>query len=155
TNALAQTLGLLLLWMLLRLVRAPAPSSIACFGVASAAALLTHVGALALAAAMLGCVIAFGWRRLTPKARGALATGALVVGALAVVIYFSAAIGPLLGQPRRGGLDLGSLLVKSWAAWHARIGYVSSGALLGYLPVTLAVALPGLGLLLRRPSHPS
>ncbi len=98
TNAQAQTLGLLLLWALLRLLRAPTTATAALFGVAAAAALLTHVGALVLAAALLGLLVLVSWRRLTPPARAALFSTLLVVGLLAPAIYFSAALGPLLGR---------------------------------------------------------
>jgi toxin CptA len=154
TNALAQTLGLLLLWALLRLIRRPAPGEAALFGAALSAALLTHVGALALTAAMLGLSVALGWRRLTRKSRVALFGSLLVVGVLAATIYFSAAIGPLLGQ-RGPGLDLGRSFAKAWAARDLRAGLIADGPLIGFLPTTLALVLPGLALLLgQRARHP-
>jgi toxin CptA len=154
TNALAQTLGLLLLWTLLRLIRRPASGEATLFGAALAAALLTHVGALALAAAMLGLCVALGWRRLPPQSRAALFGSLLVVGALAATFYFSAAIGSLLG--RRGpGIDLGQSFAKAWAARELRANLIASGPLLGFLPVTLALAPMGLALLLgARARHP-
>jgi toxin CptA len=154
TNALAQTLGLLLLWALLRLIRRPTPSVAALFGVALAAALLTHVGALALAVAMLALCVALGWRRLPPRSRAALVGSLLAVGALAATIYISAAIGPLLGQ-RSTGLDLGRSFAKAWAARELRASLIAGGPLLGFLPTTLALTAPGLALLLgARARHP-
>jgi toxin CptA len=192
TNALAQTLGLLLLWALLRLIRQPASQSqsekqpkshakrrlpsgrrqenkitgcgfasvaalrepfqttsqkAALFGVALAAALLTHVGALALTAAMIGLCVTLGWRRVPPQSRAALIGGLLAVGALAALLYFSAAIGPLLGR-RAPGLDLGQSFAKAWAARDLRASLIASGPLLGFLPITLALAPAGLVLLL-------
>jgi toxin CptA len=153
TNALAQTLGLLLLWALLRMIRRPALATIACFSVAGAAALLTHVGALTLAAALLGLCVVFGWRRLSPESRAALFGCLVVVGVLALAIYFSAAIGPLLGRSGPG-LDLGRSFSKAWAARELRGGFIVRGALLGYLPPTLALAAPGLALLIGARRHP-
>jgi toxin CptA len=154
TNAIAQTLGLLLLWALLLLVRRPSPATTALFGLAGGAALLTHVGALALAAALLGLCAVFGWRRLSPQSRAALFGGLLVVGLLATAIYFSAAVGPLLGQ-RGQGLDLGRSFGKAWAARELRGGFIVRGPLLGFLPTTLAVTAPGLALLVGAPRrHP-
>jgi toxin CptA len=153
TNALAQTLGLLLLWVLLRLIRRPRIATAVLFGAALAAAMLTHVGALALAAAMLGLSVALGWRRLPPKSRAALFGSLLVVGALATAIYFSAAIGPLLGQGGPG-LDLGRSFAKAWAARDLRAGLIAGGPLLGFLPTLLALALPGLVLLGAHARHP-
>jgi toxin CptA len=154
TNALAQTLGLLLLWALLRLIRRPALGEAALFGAALAAALLTHVGALALTAAMLGLCVALGWPRLSPKSRATLFGSLLVVGALAAAFYFSAAIGPLLGR-RGAGLDLGQSFAKAWAARELRATLIASGPLLGFLPIALALAPTGLALLLgARAPHP-
>ena len=154
TNALAQTLGLLLLWALLRLLRRPALGEAALFSAALAAALLTHVGALALAAAMLGLCVVLGWHRLPSQSRAALFASLLAVGALALVFYLSVAIGPLLGQ-RGAGLDLGRSFAKAWAARDLRSALIASGPLLGFLPTTLALTPLGLALLLgARIQHP-
>jgi toxin CptA len=154
TNAQAQTLWLLLLWALLWLLRAPAPATAALFGVAVAAALLTHVGALVLAAALLGLLVVLGWPRLTPPARAALFGTLLVAGLLSAAIYFSAAVGPLLDW-RGPGLDLGRSFAKAWAARELRASLIASGPLLGFLPPILALVLPGLTLLLEAPRrHP-
>jgi len=155
TNAIAQTLWLLLLWALLWLIRRPSFGATALFGVASAVALLTHVGALTLAGAMLGLSAVFGWRRLSSEGRAALFGGLLVVALLATAIYFSAAMLPLLGQRDSNGLDLSRSFAKSWAARDLKVGLVSRGLLIGFLPPTLALAPAGLALLLgARPRHP-
>jgi toxin CptA len=154
TNALAQTLGLLLLWMLLRLVRHSSRATAVLLGAAGAAALLTHIGALALMAALLGVCVAIGWRRLSAESRATLFGVLLVVGILATAIYFSAAIGPLLGQ-RGTRLDVGASFAKAWAARELRGSFIIRGPLLGFLPPTLALAVPGLGLLIGAPRrHP-
>jgi toxin CptA len=154
TNAQAQTLGLLLLWALLRLLRAPTLTTAALFGVAAAAALLTHVGALVLAAALLGLLVIFSWRRQTPPARVALFGTLLVVGLLAMTVYFSAALGPLLGQ-RGPGLDLGRSFEKAWNARELRATLIALGPLRGFLAPTLALVPLGLALLLGAPyRHP-
>jgi toxin CptA len=154
TNDLAQTLALLLLLALLWLIRRPSPAAAALFGAAGAAALLTHVGALVLAAALLGLCVVFGWRRLAPQSRAALFGALLAVGLLATAIYFTAAIGPLLGQGGEG-LDLGKSFAKAWAARELRGGFIVRGPLLGFLPPTLALAAPGLALLIGAPRrHP-
>jgi toxin CptA len=154
TNAQAQTLGLLLLWALLRLLSTPSPATAALFGVAAAAALLAHVGALVLAAALLGLLVLLSWRRLAPQARATLFGALVVVGVLAAAIYFSAALGPLLG--RRGpGLDMGRSFEKAWAARELRATQIARGPLLGYLAPTQALAPAGLALLLgARARHP-
>jgi toxin CptA len=155
TNAIAQTLWLLLLWALLLVVRRPSRGAAAIFAVASAVALLTHVGALALAAAMLGLTVALGWRRLPAQSRAALFAGLLAVALLATAIYFSAALGPVVGQRNPDSLDLGRAFAKSWAARELKIGFISRGLLLGFLPPTLALAPVGLALLLgARGRHP-
>jgi toxin CptA len=118
-----------------------------------AAALLTHVGALALTATMLVLCVVLGWRRLPPKSRAALFGGLLIVGALATVLYVSAAIGPLLGR-RAPGLDLGQSFAKAWAARELRADLIASGPLLGFLPLTVALAPAGLALLSARARHP-
>ena len=154
TNALAQALGLLLLWALLRLIRRPTAGAAALFGAALAAALLTHVGALALALALLGLCVVLAWRRLSLRSRAALFGSLLLVGALGALFYFSAAIGPLLGR-RGAGLDLSQSFAKAWAARDLRASLIAAGPLLGFLPVTLALAPPGLALLFgARARHP-
>jgi toxin CptA len=154
TNDLAQTLALLLLLALLWLIRQPSPAAVALFGAAGAAALLTHVGALVLAAALLGLCVVFGWRHLGPQSRAALFGALLAVGLLATAIYFTAAIGPLIGRGGEG-LDLGKSFAKAWAARQLRGGFIVRGPLLGFLPPTLALAAPGLALLIGAPRrHP-
>lgn len=155
TNALAQSAGLLVVWLLLRLVRRPTRARQAAFAAACAAGLLMHVGALVLIAALLGACALLGWRRLQPESRRtALAIGALALSA-AVLLYFSAVLPATLGQPGRAGRSLGELLAQNWAVRDQKLTLIWLGLLRGFLPLPLALAPLGFIHLLKfPPRHP-
>ena len=147
TNALAQTVGLALLWLLLRLLRRPdRPTLALCIAVATAA-LLTHVGALVLEVALLGLFLLLAWRDL-PRGRRALllvvAGAALLFGA---ALYFSLA-GERVLAGQGGGRTLAETLRHSWEQRWARLSLMSRGLTLGFLPPLLVLAPLGLARLL-------
>lgn len=152
TNAQAQTLALLLLWAMLRLLRAPSLTTSALFGVAASAALLTHVGALVLVAGLLGLMVLLSWRQLGPAAWKALFGTLLVVGFLAVTLYLSVAVAPLLGRGG-SGLDLETAFNKAWNARALRAILIALGPIRGFLVPLLALFPLGLWLMWRDPHH--
>ncbi|NOK57375.1 MAG: hypothetical protein GFH27_549309n110 [Chloroflexi bacterium AL-W] len=156
TNALAQTLWLLLLWLLLRLVRKPDRTTLASFVVVSAVTLMTHVGALVLLIAIIGFCVVFGWRAMPPDGRRALVLGLVLALLVVVPIYFTAAAGPILAQPRDGaGFDLNASLAKGWADRELRMSLISRGFMIAFLAPVLALAPFGIGkLLTARERHP-
>jgi len=128
TNALAQVAGLLLFWLLLRLVRNPdagpehfddaAPEPVegqsklcrrggpgrplagrqAAFAAACAAGFLMHIGALVLIVALIGTCIVLGWWQLGRAERNAAIGMSLLALACTVLFYFSAVAPASLGQ---------------------------------------------------------
>jgi toxin CptA len=155
-NAIAQSLWLLLLWLLLRLTRDPTPRGVVLATVAAALCLTTHVGALVLLVATLGLVAALAWRALPRRAWGALLLAGGLALALMVPVYFAAAAAPLGGEERSpASLDLAASFAKGVARLGERVGLVGRALTLGWLPPVIALAPLGLGLLwAARERHP-
>jgi toxin CptA len=155
-NAIAQSLWLLLLWLLLRLTRAPTPRGVMLATVAAALCLATHVGALVLLVATMTLVVLLGWRVLPRRNWGAL----VLVGGLAVFVtvplYFTAAAAPLASETRSpASLDLATSFANGLARGEERVGLVWRALMLGWLPPVLALAPLGFGLLwTTRERHP-
>ena len=156
TNAMAQSLWLLLLCVLLRLIRRPTRTAVAVFAILTAVCLLMHVGALVLALAMLGLWLVLGWRRLPKAAWSALVAGLLLALLFVVPLYFAAVAGPVLAQGSDPAApSLGAALSQGWAERAVRLDLVSRGLELGFLPLTLALAPLGLArLCFARRRHP-
>lgn len=156
TNAIAQALWLLLLWLLLRLSRAPTRRGLALAAAVGALGLLTHVGALVLVVATVGVFAALGWRAL-PRAGWAALLGAAALALLfAVPVYFSAAAAPLGGEARSpASLDIAASFARGLAQREVRVGLVWRALNLGWLPPVLALApLGGALLWAARERHP-
>jgi toxin CptA len=148
TNDLAQTVGLALLWLLLRLVRRPDRPALALCAAVAAAALLTHVGALVLEVALLGLFLLLSWRDLPRGRRAALllvAGAALLFGA---ALYFSLAGERVLAGQGGPGRTLAETLARSWDQRWARLTLMGRGLTLGFLPPLLVLAPLGLARLL-------
>lgn len=157
TNAMAQSLWLLLLWTLLRLIRRPSPAVAVIFVVLAAACLLTHVGALVLTLATLGLWLLLGWNRLPARGRNAMFGGTLLALLVVTPLYFAVVAGPVLARGSGAGAPaLGAALAEGWAERSVRLGLVSRAVQLGLLPPIAALAPLGLALLfLARTRHPS
>ncbi|MEN9938166.1 MAG: hypothetical protein RLZZ387_4745 [Chloroflexota bacterium] len=155
-NAIAQSLWLLLLWLLLRLTRAPTRRDLILTTVAGALCLLTHVGALVLLVATVGLLALFGWRSLGRRGWGALVTAAATALLFTVPIYFAAAAAPLGGEERGpGSMDLAASFARGLAQREVRVGLVGRALTLGWLPPVLGLMPIGLALLWRaRERHP-
>ncbi|HWQ13515.1 MAG TPA: hypothetical protein VNL77_11980 [Roseiflexaceae bacterium] len=155
-NAIAQSLWLLLLWLLLRLTRAPTPRGLALTAVVGAICLMTHVGALVLLVATVGLLAALGWRALPGRSWRALLFAALLALLFAVPMYFAAAAAPLVGQERSPAtLDLAASLARGIARREERLGLVARALALGWLPPVAGLAPLGFVLLGRAPRrHP-
>lgn len=158
TNAIAQSLWLLLLWSLLRLIRYPRPVELAIFAVLSAVCILTHIGALALTMALLGLCLLLGWRRIAPPSRNA-ALGGLALALLFVLpIYVAIVAGPVIGQFQSADaptVNLSATLAKNWLERDIKLNLVGRGLLVGFLSPLLWLAPLGLArLLIGRAGHP-
>ncbi len=163
TNALAQSAGLLLLWLLLRLVRnpdagrgRPTYDRQAAFAVACAAGFLIHVGALVLIVALLGACIVLGWWQLGRAERNAAIGMSVLALACAVLFYFSA-VAPawLSSSASASGLNLGDLLATSWAIRDQKVSLLWFGLIRGFLPISSALAPLGFVRMLKiQPRHP-
>jgi toxin CptA len=155
TNTIAQATWLLLLWLLLRLARRPDRITLAAFVVCCAVSLLMHAGALVLIVAILGLLLAFGWRQLTPGRNTALLGIALAL-LITVPIYFTAAAGPILERPpdEDNRIDISQSLAKGWNDRELRLNLVGRGMQLGLLPPLLALAPVALASLLLARSRP-
>ncbi len=152
TNALAQPLWLVLVWLLLRLVRRPTNANKAFFAVAVVVSVLVHVGALTLIAATLGIAIAISWLGLAQPSRFALlaslGTAAVVVAAL----YFSAVAPTVLAQRVDPSVaSLGDPGASNQTPFVFRWPLFWRGLTLGFTPFGLALAPFGLAMLLRGP----
>ena len=158
TNAIAQSLWLLLLWSLLRLIRYPRPVELAIFTVLSAVCILTHIGALVLTMALLGLCLLLGWGRIAPPSRKA-ALGGLALALLFVLpIYVAAVAGPVIGQFQSAGaptVNLSATLARNWLGRDTMLNLVGRGWLIGFLSPLLWLAPLGLARLLTgRVGHP-
>jgi toxin CptA len=147
TNAMAQSLWLLLLWSLLRLIRYPTAAGLAIFAVLSAVCILTHIGALTLTLALLGLCLLLGWRHMSRPSRNAALIGLGLALLFVTPVYFAAVAGPVLGQFQSSDAptsNLGATLAKNWVQRDVKLGLVSRGLLLGFLPPLLWLAPLGL-----------
>ena len=152
TNDIAQSLWLALLWLVLRLARAPSRRDAALALAVGALTLTTHVGALVLVAATLGLLLLWGARSLPHRAWLTLlgvAAGAL---ALTLPVYFAAAAAPLAGQ--RGGIELAASFARGLGQQSVRFAFVAQAYLLGFTPAVVALGLLGLWPIVARPQHP-
>ncbi|MFQ3630012.1 hypothetical protein [Roseiflexus sp.] len=155
-NAIAQTWWVLLLWLLLRLTRAPDRSLLALFAIVALLCFTTHVGALVTLVAFLGMIIVSGWRVLPRNGWRAMVAGLLVAGLFAVPMYFIAAAAPLANAPRSPTtLDPIASFAEGLVVWSERVDLVQHALTLGFLPPILALAAAGLPLLFTaRKRHP-
>lgn len=175
-NLLAQTLWLLLLWLVLRMLRAPSARAAALVGAVAAAGMMTHIGATLLATATLVFLLALlALRRLDSGSRsagqrapatdhgpqplapgsqttdGGLRTTALVLAvtmAGLVLLYFSAAAAPLLASADEG-------IVGSRATPVERLGVLTIAAPRAFTPLLLILLPLGIVLLLAERRHRS
>lgn len=147
-NAIAQTLWLLVLWLLLRLARGPTRADLAAFTAALILALTIHIGALVLLVAMLGLLGVFGGWRLARSSLVTIMGGVVLAVVLTVPIYFSAAAAPLFAQERSpASLDLAASLGRGLSMLGLRLSLIGQAWTLGYLPPVLGAACAGLLLL--------
>ncbi len=155
-NAIAQTWWVLLLWLLLRLTRAPDRSLLALFAIVAILCFTTHVGALVTLAAFLGLIIVSGWRVLPRNGWRAMVAGLLAAGLFAVSMYFIAAAVPLANAPRSPTtLDPIASFSEGLVVWSERVDLVQRALTLGFLPPIVALAAAGLPLLFTaRERHP-
>ncbi|GAB4209989.1 MAG: hypothetical protein OHK0022_42090 [Roseiflexaceae bacterium] len=150
TNTLAQTVGVALFWLLLRLLRQPDRTTLVLCAAVAAAALLTHVGALVLEVGLLGLFLALSWRGLPHDRRALLGLLAGLVILAVGLLYFSLAAAPVLAsQGSGGGRTLAETLRHSWNELGPRLWLMQRGAMLGFLPPLLLIAPLGLAQLLR------
>ena len=157
TNAIAQSLWLLLLWSLLRMTRSPTPASVALFAALGAVGLLIHVGALILVGAFLGLCLIFGWPRLRAGRRAAMLGGLALALLFALPVYFAAVAGSALGQLRAGQASSVSLSPPPLVSWQdgvLKLPIAIRGLLDGFEPHLLALAPLGLLRLAARGDHP-
>lgn len=155
-NAVAQVWWVLLLWLLLRLTRAPNRSLFALFTFVAILCLTTHIGALVILVAFLGIVALFGWRTLPRHSRRAMLAGVFLAGAFVAPVYVAVAAAPLVDASRSPlSLDLGASMVEGLALWAERVNLVQRAWVLGFIPPILILALIGLLLLFEAPRrHP-
>lgn len=155
-NAIAQVWWALLLWLLLRLTRAPDRSLFALFTIVAILCLTTHIGALVTLTAFLGLITLIGWRVLPDHGWRAMVAGLLLAGTGAVLMYFMPAAAPLASAPRSPTtLDPVASFTEGLALWPERVDLVQRGLILGFLPPVLALAAVGLPLLfMARRRHP-
>ncbi|GIW02586.1 MAG: hypothetical protein KatS3mg058_3989 [Roseiflexus sp.] len=155
-NAIAQVWWVLLLWLLLRLTRAPDRSLFALVTVVAILCLTTHIGALVTLAAFLGLITLIGWRVLPSNGWRAMVAGLLLAGVFATPMYFIPAAAPLVNAPRSPTtLDPIASFIDSLALWPERVDLVQRALTLGFLPPILALAAVGLPLLFTaRRRHP-
>jgi toxin CptA len=136
TNAMAQAMWVLLLWVLLRAVRRPTNAAVAVFSVAVAINFLMHAGALVILVVMMGLMVTVGPWRLPPRSRRALIGGVAVALLLLVPIYYTGAIGPVLHPPANtpaiASIDIGESLANAWADRYLRLDYTRRAWLLGF-----------------------
>jgi toxin CptA len=156
TNALAQAVGLLLFWLLLRLVRRPEAGRQAAFAAACAAGFLMHIGALVLIVALLGACIVLGWWHLGRAERNAAIGLSLLALACTGLFYFSAVVPASLGQSASAsGVSPGELLANNWAIRDQKLNLIWLGLIRGFLPIPLALAPLGFVRMLKiQPRHP-
>jgi toxin CptA len=155
-NAIAQTWWTLLLWLLLRLTRAPTRALFALFTIVAVLCLTTHVGALATLAVFLGLIALAGWRVLPCRGWRAMVAGLLLAGMFAMPVYFIAAAAPLANAPRSPTtFDPITSFTEGLALWSERVDLVQRALTMGFLPPILALATVGLPLLfMARHRHP-
>ena len=153
-NNIAQVAWLLLLWLVLRLARAPRGWQIAGVAAASWLALTTHIGALVLVAPTLAVLLLGGAWALPRRSWLALlgATGGAAL--LSVPVYFSAAAAPVLAQGGGGSLDIVAAIARNTGTLPTRLELVPLAFLRGFLAPVLALTLLGLPALWRRAQHP-
>ncbi|HEU4326792.1 MAG TPA: glycosyltransferase family 39 protein [Roseiflexaceae bacterium] len=150
TNTLAQTIGMALFWLLLRLLRQPDRTTLVLCAAVAAAALLTHVGALVLEVGLLGLFLLLSWRGLPRERRALLGLLAGLVVLAVGLVYFSLAAAPVLAsQGGDGQRTLAETLRHSWNELGPRLNLMRRGAVLGFLPPLLLIAPLGLGRLVR------
>ena len=156
TNALAQVAGLLLFWLLLRLVRKPTAGRRAAFAAACVAGFLMHIGALVLIVALLGACIVLGWWQLGPIERNAAIGMSLLALACAGLFYFSAVAPASIGRSASTPeLSLPRLLANNWAIRDQKLDLIWLGLIRGFMPISLALAPLGFVRMLQiRPHHP-
>jgi toxin CptA len=150
TNIIAQSLSLLLIWLLLRLLQHP--ERIFAWGVAvvTLIAVMTHIGATLLLVGVLGTWLGFvmlyrsafpGWRLALIAVSGAL---------LAVIpIYFTAAASPLLDSNEQSILGSNTTFSPLWKITQ-RLDILGTAASRAYLPVVWGVGWLGFWLLIKR-----
>lgn len=147
-NAIAQTWWVLLLWLLLRLTRAPDWSLFALFTMVMVLCLTTHIGAVATLAAFLGLVVLTGWRVLPRNGWRALVAGLSLAVTGVALVYVVPAAAPLANVPRSPiTLDLVASFTEGLVLWPERVNLVQRALSLGFLPPILALAAVGLPLL--------
>jgi toxin CptA len=145
---MAQTLWLLLLWLLLREARAPSRAGPALVALAAALCATTHVGALVLVAAMLALLAAAAVVRLRAAVWRPLAVTLGAVGLVLIAIYFSAAAAPVLAQPPDPrARTLAQTLARGVEMRDVRLALVGSAWSLGFTAPLLAAVPAGLLLL--------
>ncbi len=148
TNAMAQAMWVLLLWVLLRAMRRPTKATIVVFTVGVAINLLMHAGALVILVVMLGLLVPVGLWRLPSRRRWVLLGAVVVAVILLVPIYFTGAVGPVLypsGDARGiSTIDIGDSLTKAWADRYLRLDYTRRAWLVGFGLPLLALLPVGL-----------
>ena len=152
TNALAQPIWLLLVWLSLRLMAVPALRRVIPVAAAAVLAMLTHVGALALIAAALCLLLLLVWRHVPARSWFALVLGLGAAAVVASVLYFSAVAPTVIAQRVSPAVaSLGAADAANQTEPAARLPLLTRALLLGFTPVGVALVPFGLVLMLRAP----
>lgn len=157
TNIGGQMLILLLLWLLLRHMRAPGRTSTALLFIGCCLVALSHVGVIILTSTAAAFTLSIVWLRPRPSApawRGLLLAG-LAAGAVCVLFYLSVVAAPMVGATRGVLSERSNLSAEQLAEHRAYIVRILPVALwrgVGMLPFLML--LPGIPLILMRARRP-
>lgn len=144
-NQIAQGLWMLLLWLILRLARAPTRRNALLAGIVTAVCALTHIGALVLTVAILG-LLALAGRVVLPRTAWRSIWVTFACAALLLVpIYFSAAAAPVLMQPPNPNTrTLAESFARGMQMRDLRLLFVRQAFTLGFTEPLLALVPAGL-----------
>jgi len=147
-NDIAQSVWLLLLWLMLRLVNKPTYRNALLVSVVAAICFLTHVGALVLVVAIVALLMLVGIFVLPRPAWQALWVAFGLVAVSTLLFYFSAAAAPVLAQPPNpNARTLAESFARGMQMRDLRLMFVGRALTLGFTEPLLALIPAGLLLL--------
>lgn len=157
TNIGGQMLFLLLLWLLLRHMRAPGRTSAALLFLGFCLVALSHVGVMILTSTAAAFTLGLAWLRPRPAAAAwrSLLLAGIAAGAVCVLFYLSVVAAPMFGATRGVLSERSSLSAEQLAEHRAYIVRILPVALwrgVGMLPFLML--LPGIPLILARARRP-